>query len=481
MLACGQDPALAPSEPPGPAALSPATAAVLAAPANLTVRPTTPTAITLTWTDRSSTETGFEVWRSTTGPTGTFAKRTTTGANAKTWKDTGLTSATRYCYRVRAAAVTPSDFTDTVCGTTLLKTPTDVAASVSASTAILLTWTDKLTAETGFEVWRSTTGSTGSYSPLVTVPANTTWANDAGLDGGSGYCYKVRALGDSTLPASLFSAAACATTPAGVMVRVVLFGDSNTDRCENVQPPNRISSYVSVKPRLKPSDPPLPCSVPGKVDSAWRAMRTTAVRVVNHAIASTTTGGGGFGGPDRTTQGAPNARTLVNGVTRYEGEVLGASYPWSGGEPANAYFPGAVRRVNAYSPGATDFAYVSMGTNDDAGTRKLTAAQTVANLRWMAERWIAAGGPADHFILTTLAPRDDANSPGSIPDRNSAIRTLAADLGLHLVDLAGFVSDDNGATWRSPSLNIGDGIHYTEAVRAWLGGQIAGWMSSAAP
>jgi hypothetical protein len=468
-----------------PAAVSPVTATVLPAPTGLSAKPNTAAAITLTWSDRSSTETGFEVWRSTTGPTGTFARRATTGANVKSWKDTGLTTATQYCYRVRAVGgtgVTPSEFTATVCATTLLKTPTDFVATVSASRTVLLTWTDKLTAEAGFDVWRSTTGPTGTYATLATVPANVTWANDAGLGGGLRYCYKVRALGGSDVPASLFSAVSCATTPSATMVRLVLFGDSNTDRCENVLPPNRISSYVSVKPRLKPADPPLACSVPGKVDSAWRARRTTAFRLVNHAIASTTTGGGGFGGPDRSSQGAPNARTLVNGVSRYEGEVLGASYPWSGAEPANAYFPGPIRRVNAYAPGADDFAYVSMGTNDDAGaTRRLTAAQTVANLRWMAERWIAAGGRADHFILTTLAPRDDTNSPRSIPDRNTLIRALASDLGLHLLDLAGFVSDDDGATWRSASLNIGDGIHYTEPVRAWLGGQVADWISSVTP
>jgi lysophospholipase L1-like esterase len=477
---------MAPAAPeaPAPGAISAATAAILAAPTNLVAKANSATAITLTWSDKSSTETGFEVWRSTTGPTGTFSKRTTTGANVKSWKDTGLTTVTQYCYQVRAVGdtgVTPSDFTSAACAITLLKTPADFVATLAASSAILLTWSDRLTAESGFEVWRSTTGSSGTYTRLVAVPANTTYAQDAGLDGGARYCYKVRALGSTTAPTSLFSGVFCATTPSTFMVRVVLFGDSNTDRCEEIQPPNRISSYVSMKPRLKPSDPPLLCSMAGKVDSAWRAASTTAFRVVNHAIASTTTGGGGFGGPDRTSQGAPNARTQVNGVTRFEGEVLGTAYPWAGGEPVNSYFPGPVLRINAYAPGARDFAYVSMGTNDDAGTRKLTAAQTGANLRWMAEQWIAAGGAPDHFILTTLAPRNDANSPTSIPDRNTLIRALAADLGLHLVELAGFVSDDNGATWRSPLLNIGDGVHYTQAVRSWLGGQIADWMASATP
>jgi hypothetical protein len=481
-LACGGDPPLAPDAP--EPVVSAVTTAVLAAPTNAAAKAGSATAITVTWADKSTGESGFEVWRSTTGPTGTFAKRATTGANVKSWKDAGLTTVTQYCYQVRAigsSGVTPSGFSNTACATTLLKTPTNFLATASATTAILLTWTDNLKGETGFEVWRSTTGSSGSFSLLRSVPANITFANDSGLVGGTAYCYKLRALGSSTAPTSLFTAASCRSTPT-LMVRLVLFGDSNTDRCEEIQPPNRISSYVSVKPRLKPTDPPLACSVPGKADSAWRSLRAEAFRVVNHAIAGTTTGGGGFGGPDRTSQGAPNARTQVNGVTRFEGEVVGTAYPWAGGEPVNAYFPGPVLRLNAFGPGAHDFAYVSMGTNDDAGaTRKLTAAQTAANLRWMAQQWIAAGGTPDHFILTTLAPRNDANSPASIPDRNTLIRALATELGLHLVDLAAFVSDDNGATWRSASLNIGDGIHYTQAVRSWLGGQIAGWVSAETP
>ena len=147
----------------------------------------------------------------------------------------------------------------------------------------------------------------------------------------------------------------------------------------------------------------------------------------------------------------------------------------------SSYFPGPILRVNAYAPGANDFAYVSMGTNDDAGTRE-------ADRRADCRQPSLDGGAVDrgrrrrdHFILTTLAPRDDANSTTSISDRNTRIRALAADLGLHLIDLAEFVSDDNGATWRSPSLNIGDGIHYTEAVRSWLGGQVADWLSASTP
>jgi hypothetical protein len=49
------------------------------------------------------------------------------------------------------------------------------------------------------------------------------------------------------------------------------------------------------------------------------------------------------------SNGAPQARTLVSGITRFEGEVLGAAWPWSGGEPVNTVFPdGALRRVQAF-------------------------------------------------------------------------------------------------------------------------------------
>lgn len=482
LSSCG-DPALAPEA----TAITPTTSALPAAPTGLAAKSVSPSAIVLTWKDNSPDEAGFEVWRSTTGTGGTYALRTTVAANVKSWKDTGLTTAKAYCYQVRATAAeggAPSQFTASACATTWLKPPANLVATPASATVITLGWTDQSTSESGFEIWRSTTGSGGAYSLLTTVPANSIGADDAGLITGSQYCYQVRAIGAAPIPPSAFSTRACAT-PAVValVVRIVLFGDSNTDRCEEVQPPNRLSSYVSVTPRLGPDDPHLACSLAGKVEAAWQDERSETIRVVNHAIASSTTGGGGFGGPNRTNRGAPNARLKVGGFTRFEGEVLAKGYPWSGGEPANSAFPtGPVLRVNAYVPGANDFAYVSMGTNDDAGpTRTLTAAETAANLRWMIGQWTAAGRAADHFILTTLAPRDDANSAISISGRNDLIRALAAELGVHLVDLAAHTSDDGGATWRTASLHIGDGIHYTEAVRAWLGDQVAAHLSATVP
>ncbi len=57
--------------------------------------------IKLTWSDRSSNETGFEIWRSTSA-NGPFTLVTTTAANVTTYTNTGLTANTRYYYKVRA-------------------------------------------------------------------------------------------------------------------------------------------------------------------------------------------------------------------------------------------------------------------------------------------------------------------------------------------------------------------------------------------
>ena len=463
----------------------------VATPSGVSATGTSTTDIGITWNDNSTNESGFEVWRSTTGSSGTYTLLTAVGPGVESAGDSGLDPGTQYCYKVKALGsgiVPASPLSGSDCATTGVQVtaPSSLSASVASSTSIALSWTDNSSNEFKFEVWRSTTGALGTYTLLKTISANAESTNDTGLSAAIQYCYEVRALGSGINSASDFSNSSCATP---LVVRIVLFGDSNTDRCEEDWWPtaqsSRKSSYVSVSPRLGPGDAHLSCMVAGKVESKWDAIRNETIDVVNHAIASTTTGGNTHvaGDPDRSSAGSPNARFSVGGTTRFEAEVLGAGYPWSGGEPTNSSFPtGAISRVNAFTPDDHDFAYVSMGTNDDAGaTRTLTAAQTETNLRWMAQKWIDAGRPADHFIITTLAPRDDANSATSISDRNTRIRTLASDLGLHLIDLSNHVSDDNGATWKSSSFNIGDGIHYTETVRGWIADQIVSWVDSKTP
>jgi PKD repeat protein len=299
----------------------------------------------------------------------------------------------------------------------------------------------------------------GTYTVRLTVTDK---------DGGTGTAERIVRVSEPPVPA--------------VPVRIVTFGDSNTDNGWNGRDPAVVArAYVSKVPgRLAPTDPHDPSQLAGKIEAAWAAARINPITVVNHGIGGTTTGGGGFGGPDRHGSGSPQARTQVGGITRFEAEVMGRGAPdWNGGEPVNSFYPdGAIRRSLAYVPGPTDFAYVSMGTNDPSSG--LSSTQTLQNLEWMVDRWIAAGQPAAHFILTTLAPALPEHTAG-FPALNAAIRTLAANKGVYLIDLAAYTSPDDGLTWKSEDLHIGDLLHYSEAVRAWIAGQVVAHMRSRIP
>jgi hypothetical protein len=97
---------------------------------------------------------------------------------------------------------------------------TDVAAPSNASalalsdTRIDVTWQDDSPNETRFDVYRSTGGETGTFTLVAWVDANATVFNDQGLQGGTQYCYRVRAIRmvGSKPFYSAFSNTTCATT-----------------------------------------------------------------------------------------------------------------------------------------------------------------------------------------------------------------------------------------------------------------------------
>src|SRR5919197_123646 len=111
LFGCGEPPSAPDLTPAGPDIVADA----IVAPTTLMAKASSYSAITLTWTDNSSNETGFEVWHSKTGPSGSYSLRTTTAANATTWKDTGLTGGTQYCYKMRAAGSSPSAYSSSAC------------------------------------------------------------------------------------------------------------------------------------------------------------------------------------------------------------------------------------------------------------------------------------------------------------------------------------------------------------------------------
>lgn len=257
-----------------------------------------------------------------------------------------------------------------------------------------------------------------------------------------------------------------------VPIRIVTFGDSNTDYgyVGNSSILNQVS-YVSANPRRpSPSLADNFTQLSGKIEIWWSDRYSPAVNAVNHGVLGTGSGAA------RSTDGAPGARTIVNGITRFGAEVLGLGAPWNGGEPTNASFQsGPVTRSLAYTPTGNDFVYVSIGTND--GNQLISTAQTLENLEWMIDSWTGAGMRADHFILTNLAPGIGFTSLEA--DRNRAIRSLAVQKGVSFIDITSLTSNDDGITWKSAALHVGDEVHYSETVREWIAEQIVSIMAAA--
>lgn len=83
-----------------------------------------------------------------------------------------------------------------------------------------LTWEDKSSNETGFQIYRKSGGcsSTNSWGVIETTEGNITTYSNTGLSSGTTYSYKVRAYKKSSAQPyaygySLFSNCSSATTP----------------------------------------------------------------------------------------------------------------------------------------------------------------------------------------------------------------------------------------------------------------------------
>jgi hypothetical protein len=97
-----------------------------------------------------------------------------------------------------------------------VEAPSNPSAVVVTNTRIDVGWQDRSGNETGFEVHRSMTGASGTFSLLASVGAGAVTYGDDGLALATQYCYKVRAvrvLGNKTVY-SAFTSSACVATPA---------------------------------------------------------------------------------------------------------------------------------------------------------------------------------------------------------------------------------------------------------------------------
>ncbi len=150
------------------------------------------TSVTVTWTDGSTNETGFEVAQRTGG--GSFVTAVTTAADAVSATVTGLSPSTAYDFQVTAVNANGSNAGAAASLTMPPAAPTGLSASAASSTAVDLSWTDASTDETGFAIeYRRTEDA--AWTAFGTAPAAAAEsATVTGLSPGTDYELRVMAI-----------------------------------------------------------------------------------------------------------------------------------------------------------------------------------------------------------------------------------------------------------------------------------------------
>ena len=93
---------------------------------------------------------------------------------------------------------------------TLPNAPTNLLLTEISSNNVKIDWVDNANNETGFDIERSTTGTSGPFTLIASVGADFITYNDLTTAGGSNYCYRVRAI--NGLGASAFVGPNCIIT-----------------------------------------------------------------------------------------------------------------------------------------------------------------------------------------------------------------------------------------------------------------------------
>lgn len=209
----------------------------VAAPTNLTATADSYHQIWLAWQDNATNDDGSEVYRSDTGPDGTFTLFTTyPWPNVTAGGNDGLQASTEYCYKVRAykgtrRPVNYSDFSNVACATTLAvpvpAAPSGVHAVPDAWGRIRVTWNDNSGDESGFRVERSATSS-GPWTSVGTTGPNVVSFDDRQPPAvEQPACYRVLAV--NSLGASPGSDVACTVRPAAPSGLVATASGSDVD------------------------------------------------------------------------------------------------------------------------------------------------------------------------------------------------------------------------------------------------------------
>ena len=156
----------------------------------------------LSWTDTTSSETGFEIERCE-GAACDFANKLVfaVGPDINNFTDSTAVHSTNYSYRLRAVNST-APWNSPYSNVLPITTPSPVSPSVLSATRVSevrinLAWQDNSNDETNFKIERGD-NTCANFVEVATVASNVTTYSDSGLLFGSTYCYQVRAYKAAT-------------------------------------------------------------------------------------------------------------------------------------------------------------------------------------------------------------------------------------------------------------------------------------------
>ena len=172
-----------------------------AAPSNLTARVSSSTQVSLGWIDNSSNELLFRIRRRTDN-NGIWVDLPPVQQNTISYLDNTVTPGLTYYYSVTSlngagtsAASNEVSVTTNGATSTIPNAPTNLVATTVSGNQVSLTWSDNSSNESGFRVQRRLNGAS-SWTEIGSVGANTATFQDASVNTGLNYLYRVIAFND---------------------------------------------------------------------------------------------------------------------------------------------------------------------------------------------------------------------------------------------------------------------------------------------
>ncbi len=207
---------------------------VFVGPSDIAVEAQDDVSIDISWTDNSSSETGFTLQRSVNG--GSFTDINSPAANVTSYTNDALSLGVSYRYRVAAETATNTSAWSTSgsVSTLALDLPTSVTAVAITDASITISWNDNCDFETGYRLQRSDDG--GAYATIISPAADATEYTDTGLTYGIDYQYRVAAYTTANTSAYVTSSVVSTFLNQPTQLSAVALSDANlrltwTDNC----------------------------------------------------------------------------------------------------------------------------------------------------------------------------------------------------------------------------------------------------------